>query len=810
MVATDALNGVYNIQENVWICGRQPLSRSAQCAVVNSTTGAALTNYAFPWMTVTNVVAPGQTGSVVVVGDQSTSSNSPASDVALCKVSSAEMSCSVLSFHETTFTTTSYVSFSKKVVLVGSYRASTTVTVVDAKSSVANSFVYTISSVNAILFSHMQSPLKYIGSFTAGTSVSATGAVNSIVAGVVRTDSGKLTLTRVVPASGSILNNAELVNAMVLENSNADSFIAGGLQLSGEDTGLHAYLLRVNVLFGAVLYGTRYRATSSIAGANVTSDGYRRVMSEVNAFSSLSRGVVRIDTTLYMIVDVIHNVNKSSVTAMHLDMQTGLILQQVHLVARNASLSCTSITSTGLFITVACLVTYNTSVVHSVLINTDLSLLFAKLPAGVMKQPSIVLAEETLPFQSFPLSTVGAKAQSVISFYNYSSIGGVQTFSPSLAPSPQPSTQPSSQPSCAPSSQPSSSPTSAPSVSPQPTSHPSSSGPTNTYKPTVKPTPRPSTVPSKEPTVLPTQSPSILPTAYPTLEPSGSPSVNPSIVSTTAPTCTFTRKPTTISISKPPPLRSRAPTQMPSSASGTITTQKGASLDLKRPELIVGYAVGALAFLWCLYLAQRCYKKRLVDVQKKLEVRELMIQARKELAEQPPHGFDLPGRMALYETVHGTQRVEAIRAKSSTALVDKSYGRYDRKTRALHTRKMPRNGAYLDSVLEDDTPMNTAPSNWYVDGAVVSGAYANSAPIQGMHIDQSAFFGFATGNVNPPNSVSSEDSGSLELSSVHSSEMDEVEYSVHLNERSVEALYRGHYLQTSGTRENLMEEGGIG
>eukprot|EP01032_Pedospumella_encystans_P039161 gene39161-biopygen2852 len=181
----------------------------------------------------------------------------------------------------------------------------------------------------------MHSPQKYIGSFTAGTSVSATGAVNSIVAGVVRTDSGKLTLMRVVPASGSILNTAELVNAMALEDSQPDSFIAGGLKLSGDDTGLHAYLLRVNALFGAVLYGTRYRATSSVTGADVTLIGNnRRVMSEVNAFSSLTRGMVRIDSTLYMIVDVIQNVNKSSVTVMHLDMQTGLILQQVHLVAR--------------------------------------------------------------------------------------------------------------------------------------------------------------------------------------------------------------------------------------------------------------------------------------------------------------------------------------------------------------------------------------------------------------------------------------------------------------------------------------------
>jgi len=229
--------------------------------------------------------------------------------------------------------------------------------------------------------------------------------------------------------------------------------------------------------------------------------------------------------------------------------------------------------------------------------------------------------------------------------------------------------------------------------------------------------------------------------------------------------------------------------------------------DFKRPEMIVGYAVGALVFLWCLYYAQRYYKARLEDVQKKLEVHELMIQARKLLAEQPPHGFNLPGRMAVYETVHGTERVDAVCKKSNAALVNGSNDRFHKLART--TRKKPRHGAYLDSVLEYDTPTNRAPMNWYVDGAVVSGAYTNSGPIQGMHIDQSAFIGYATGNVDPPNSVCSEDSGSLELSSVHSSEMNEVEYSVYLNERSVDALYSVQSLQSSRTKENLMEEGGL-
>ena len=177
------------------------------------------------------------------------------------------------------------------------------------------------------------------------------------------------------------------------------------------------------------------------------------------------------------------------------------------------------------------------------------------------------------------------------------------------------------------------------------------------------------------------------------------------------------------------------------------------------------------------------------------------------LAEQPPHGLNLPDRLSVYKKLHGADFIEVMRAKSNTnLLVRKKSSVYGKQV--PDTKSPNKKGAYLDSVFEDDTPMNAAPVGWYVDGAIVSGAYANSAPIQGMHIDQSAFFGFATGNVNPPNSVCSEDSGSLELSSVHSSELNEVEYSVYLNERSVDALYRGQHLPPSRSRENLMEEGG--
>eukprot|EP01032_Pedospumella_encystans_P016434 gene16434-18754_t len=358
----------------------------------------------------------------------------------------------------------------------------------------------------------------------------------------------------------------------------------------------------------------------------------RRGLSEAAVVNSVTRGMVRAGTTLYMTVDVNHfgqngNDSKTSVTVMKTDMQTGFILLQVHLAAvQNGSLTCTNITSAELFITIACQVTYNTSSVHSVLINTDLSLLFAKLPIGVMKQPSVIMIEENLPFQRYSLPVVTTKAQSEISRYNYSS--------PSLR-------------------------------------------------------------------------------------------------------------------------RSIAPTPMTTLA---VTDERKANRDLSQPELIVGYIMGACLLLWCGYHAYNWYTARWIDLQKKWQKREFMMHGRRLLAEQPPHGFHLPDRLALYKKMHGADTIEEMRTRSNTNLLVRQRGTVYAK-KVLVTKKKAKKGAHLDSVLENDTPTNTAPLGWYVDGAVVSGAYANSAPIQGMRIDQSAFFGFATGNVNPPNSVCSDDSG---------------------------------------------------
>eukprot|EP01032_Pedospumella_encystans_P039237 gene39237-biopygen23743 len=70
-----------------------------------------------------------------------------------------------------------------------------------------------------------------------------------------------MTAMYLTPVSGTILNSADLVNAMALEYEHPDMFITGGLELSN-GVGLHAYLLRVNALLGVVKFGMMYHAST--------------------------------------------------------------------------------------------------------------------------------------------------------------------------------------------------------------------------------------------------------------------------------------------------------------------------------------------------------------------------------------------------------------------------------------------------------------------------------------------------------------------------------------------------------------------
>ena len=750
--------------------------------------------YPFQWASITSILQGKDVAGVIVIGRTATHTGINA-DVASCLIEDEHLTCAGKSFLGTQLTTGSYVPFADKMIYAGASTLFPTISIVDIFTSNVRNFIYTSAMMSVIQLLHVRSPPNFIGGFIAGSCVSTTG-VHYIYAGMVRSDTGVMTGMYIAPTSGSIRNSAELVNTMALEYENPDSFIAGGLQQS-DDAGMQAYLVCVNSLYRKVIFSVRYVLRNTVHNARMLLEGNPSASSSV-------RGMVCVEKSLYLVVNreaVDTAGTRYSSSILRTDILSGNIHQQVHIQSHNASIQCTEITAAGLFLVIACAVQRPQNTTQSFVISVNRAFTFSKLPEGFTRVEENVFVAENIEFKGTVLPLTMSSDNMIPTAYTFTTEGGSSTLLPSIVSSERPSPQPSS----APSSQPSSSPTAAPSVSPQPTSQPSSSGPTNTYKPTVKPTQRPSSMPSKVPTVLPTVNPTMAPTSRPTVKPSVRPSTHPSIAPSTAPTHTITRRPTFTVTSKPSLRRSTTPTQMPSSA--TLAGERKANRDLSQPELIVGFIMGACLLLWCGYHVYNWNTARLIDVQKNWQAREFRMQGRRLLAEQPPHGFDLPGRLAMYKKIHGADYIDEMRTKLATDSLVRQKGSVDVKKPHV-TKKNEKRGAYLDSVHEYNTQDNTVPFCWYMDGNVVSGAYANSAPMQGMHIDQSAFFGFATGNVNPPNSVCSDDSGSLELSSVHSSEMEEVEYSVHLNERSVEALHHALNLPASRSRENMIEEGG--
>ncbi len=569
-----------------------------------------------------------------------------------------------------------------------------------------------------------------------GTSLSVSGTANYIVAGVVRTDSGVLTLAYFAPSGRIIVSSTELVNAMVLEYQHPDSFIAGGLRLN-DNLGTHAYLVRVNALFGSVRYGVRYPPVDSLYPDNTV--GNRRLLSKTARFDSVSKGIVRVGNDVYMIVDAVQTfgnvTGRTSLSVIKADIATGEILQQVHVSSRNASISCSAITtsSTQLYFIIACSLQRHTLDDESVVISTDLRLSFSKLPVGFDVQEYVLFTPKRVAFQNFALPVSTKSTQIVATSYRFSTADGVPTPQPTVLSTERPTVLQSS----APSGQPSSSPTAGPSVSPQPTSQPSSSGPTNTYKPTVKPTQRPNRVPSKQPTVSPTVKPTIKPTIKPTEGPSIFPSTQPSPIRTTAPTRNpaGTIQPTLRSTSKP----SLKPTPAPSTAPSAALLAATAGYREERansPVMILVYIVSGLTALWCIYKLLICYLHARQKQKRNRKMQEELDTIPVSTSDQPVHQPHLP-----------TER--ALRAASNT-----------------HT---PR-GAYATG-----TPISTNKSNPGRD-ALRGGVGSSSSD------------------------------SSVVLSSLHSSEMSDISYSVYSDEQGVEESSSVSHLPRS--KESIMEEGG--
>ena len=789
------INIISTVQNALWACGKH--GAKSLCAVLNTETGSTITSYAFTWNESTSVLQTSNFSHVYISG-RSELQNSPiVSHVVQCGFLLTQRTCSGSSVPGSSISAGSFAPFPNKMVFIGTYSTYTSAIIIDVLSGLTKCFTYSYNTLKSIALQHVESPPSYVGVFVAGSGVSISGAINYIVAGIVRTDSGSLTAMYLAPISGSILNSAELVNAMALEYEHPDTFIAGGLELN-DGAGMHAYVMRVNVFFGSVRYVIRYR----IEDPNI-----RRVLSDEPSIRSVTRGMVRIDTALYVVVDFSRNVNNNDfnytrVTILKVDMQTGEILQEVHLSSPNASLSCTDVTTSasGSFIYIACSITFNASSSEDVVIATDLQLPYAKLPEGFTSQQMDLFQAESVPFKRTSFGIMTKTTPIVTERFLSSFADGKSTSQPSRNPTLTPSWQPSH----IPSSQPSSSPTAAPSVSPQPTSQPSSSSPTNTYKPTVKPTPRPSAAPSEEPTKMPSANPSTTPTVQPTAKPSTYPTGKPSVTTTAAPSRIPTIKPTMKPITVPSAQPTLAPSLAGSSVVPQVATSKSGQSSTKA-ALIFLFVVAGLIGTWCSYrLLKYCMQARYDKEKRKI--------LRAQLDAIPPTAAvaDDPALQGPHLPV-------------------------PRKHRRAKPDDVPA-GAHVDESARDDHPdsisvgayANSAPIGAYANTAPV-GAYANSAPppkdeneyasdasIDDMSVGENAYNArtaaapvgaFATGGPVTANSNSSFDSSSVVLSSLHSSEMSDVSYSVFSDEHHNNELIVHSHRDDAEDRESAMEEG---
>lgn len=572
-----------------WVCGKE--QGVSSCTAVASP-GKLQSIFEFNWDDITSVIQTDDP-SVVMVSGRTLSADTMTTDIARC-VMGTELQCAVRSYSASNYVAVSFSPSVHKLVYAGSSGGYASVLILDSVTSAASTYQYTSETMQSIAMTHVQSPPNFLGSFIVGTCTSV-GSVAYIFAGMVRTDSGTMTAMYVMPVSGTITNNAELVNTMALEHTQPDSFIGGGLQTTGEAS-VSAYVLRVNALYQSVLNGWRYHINPSAVGG-------RRKFTVETVSNSVVKGLAIVEAEVYVLVSWNTSTADSlnCISILRTDLASGAIQQQVHIKSNTSSLSCTEMNLAGMFLTIACLMfTPATGATRELLVSVDRQLTFSKLPVGFERYDHVVFSAESAAFQRTKLVLSAEKVTLATTNYAFSTADE----NPTLRPTIMTTRSPTVPPSALPSAQPSSSPTATPSVSPQPTSQPSTSGPTNTYKPTVNPTQRPSMAPTISPTVLPTQQPTPAPTARPTVQPSRHPSVHPTVIPTTAPSRAPQNKPTL----KPSTLPSIAPSCQPFGASTTATPSVLTANPVRSEDndgndniaLVIGGSIaGGLVFLWC-------------------------------------------------------------------------------------------------------------------------------------------------------------------------------------------------------------------
>ena len=457
----------------------------------------------------------------------------------------------------------------------------------------------------------------------------------------------------------------------------------------------------------------------------------RRTQAGIVNGASAVKGMVRVDSYLYIVVNYQESQLQDSISVLKVDMRSGTILYQVQIYSHYEDIQCTHIAVAGLSLVLACTVRYTSNITQVLALSVNRELSFSQLPPGFVRYENKTFVGEPIAFKRTFLTMSTKTFDRTAEEYTFNPAQEKPTLRPSVAPTQLPSSEPSS----APSGQPSSSPTSAPSISPQPTSHPSSSGPTNTYKPTVKPTQRPSRVPSRTPTVSPTKTSTIEPTVRPSTKPSTLPSVQPSLAISKTPTRMSTVRPTRNPSMDP----TVVPTQVPTSEVSTVLVSAAIGRTKQKADdavMIFLYVVAGVTGAWCMYQLLKCC----VHVQ---------------------HNYDKKKKLrAELKDIRMSIRDEASRRLPTPSPVDQPIGAF----------------ASSSSI---DAGITTVPGR-------MRGAYATGTPII-------------------LNRTNSNDSSSVVLSSLHSSERSDI-----LGSQNSEEQYLEEYNASSEytkSNENMMKKG---
>jgi len=735
------------VSGQVWACGVDGNQTTTSCALLDARTGDVSVMYQFHWThTLSPVISITAAGGSVVLSARLDSLSSLVSEIANCAIWNAQLFCDVTSFPDMRFMAVSYLPYPNRIVHFGTNSVYLSATIIDVTPNTVRSFIYSLFNMKSVVLSQVQSPPNFVGSFVAGTAVRDVGSpANFIVAGMLRTDGGVLSMMSIAPVEGDITTTVDLVTATALETIGPDLFVVGGLTLS-DGTGKHAYLLRVNALYNTVMYCVRYRAFNDVISE------HRRALTSTSELSSIARGVAHMNSVLYLLVESTQQ-NITSATVLTVNADSGAITKQVHLSAPEGSLTCSDITSSGLYLVVACILQRNSTTGRSVVISVDVDLTFSALPVGIVRNDSTLFHSEAVQFHRSVVSVTTTSTRIAATNYQFNTADQ----SPSRRPSTAPSSQPSSQPSSAPSAQPSSSPTSRPTVSPQPSSTPSTSGPTNTHKPSAAPT----IVPTAAPTVTRTANPSTSPSTKPSLRPSPKPSALPTKQPTATPSFRPTRAPTLSPTRAPSTTPSAVPVRVPS-APPTAAPTEGSSASSTDRSTVIWSAVGGALLLcvcgygWYQYKLHR--KAEEAKAKRKAEYfayQALLVAALEKEREEIIHQIRLED--ARKEKNRKKQRARAAGGNGASTGVGASHvARTDADT---DTRQVGGFGTplYRNASADESTTTQSAPPP-----AAVLLPRASSSGGNSSHSSSSA--------------TSSDTSSSYNISSLHTSEADFADY----------------------------------